>query len=69
MHVMKQFRHILSAGSAAGIVACAVLWVAGVSGVAQAAKRAEVVVSAPVELAPYPFALVAVVKKTATTPR
>ena len=34
---MKQFRRILSAGSAAGMVACAVLWVAGVSGVAQAA--------------------------------
>ena len=60
---MKHFRHILSAGSVAGIVACAVLGVAGVSGVAQAAKRAGVPVVAPVELAPYPFALVAVGQK------
>ena len=66
MHVMKHFRHILSTSSVVGIVACSVLSVAGVSGVAQAAKRADVVVSAPVELAPYPFALVAVGQKDGT---
>jgi hypothetical protein len=63
---MKRIRHILSAGSAMGIVACTVLSVAGVSGVAQAAKRAGVAVSAPRELAPYPFALVAVGQQDGT---
>ena len=63
---MKHFRHILSTSSVVGIVACSVLGVAGVSGVAQGAKRADVVVSAPVELAPYPFALVAVGQKDGT---
>jgi peptidoglycan hydrolase-like protein with peptidoglycan-binding domain len=63
---MKRIRHILSAGSAVGVVACTVLGVAGVSGVAQAAKRADVVLTAPRELAPYPFALVAVGQKDGT---
>jgi lipoprotein-anchoring transpeptidase ErfK/SrfK len=66
MHVMKRIRHILSAGSAMGMVACAVLWVAGATSVAQAAKRTDVVVSAPRELAPYPFALVAVGQQDGT---
>ncbi|MDP5108313.1 MAG: peptidoglycan-binding protein, partial [Ilumatobacteraceae bacterium] len=63
---MKRIRHILSAGSAMGIVACTVLSVAGVSGVAHGAKRAGAAVSAPRELAPYPFALVAVGQQDGT---
>ncbi|MCX6530402.1 MAG: hypothetical protein NTZ76_09930, partial [Actinobacteria bacterium] len=63
---MKRIRHILSAGSAVGIVACSVLSVASVSGVAHGAKRAGVAVSTPRELAPYPFALVAVGQEDGT---